>query len=64
MRCKIFTGKDVKQLEEKINNWFEQSPKLEIIYVAQSYQPRRIAISIFYDNRLEKNFQKEDLSIS
>jgi len=61
LRCKIFTGKDAKQLEEKVNKWFEQSPRLEIIYVAQSYQPRRIAISIFYDSGLEK---KEDLSIS
>ena len=70
MRCKILTGKNVIQLEEKVNTWFEQNPRLEIIYVAQSFQPtrekstRRIVISIFYEGGLKNNFQKEDLSIS
>lgn len=66
MKCKIFTGKEINILEEKINNWLKENPSLQIIHVSQSNQiptgtyPSHIIITIFYEIGKEISTEKDN----
>ncbi|MFX1260030.1 MAG: hypothetical protein ACFFAN_19445 [Promethearchaeota archaeon] len=65
MKCKIFTGKEINNLEEKINNWLKENANLQIIHVSQSNQiptgtyPSHVIITIFYEIEKDLSAEKE-----
>ena len=65
MKFKIFEGKQINKLEEKINTWLEENSDIQIIHVGQSTQfltenyPSHTIISVFYDKERTKRLEKE-----
>ena len=65
MKCKLFTGKEINKMEERINTWLGENPDIQIIHVAQSNQfltekyPNHIIISLFYEIEGKKPLEKE-----
>jgi len=65
MKCKIFTGKEILKLEERINTWLNENPDIQIIHVSQSNQflsekyPSHTIISIFYEKQGKPSEEKE-----
>ena len=65
MKCKIFTGKEINKMEERINTWFDENMDIQIIHVSQSTQfltekyPTHTIISVFYEKEREKPEDKE-----
>lgn len=65
MKCKIFEGKQINKIEEKINTWLEENSDVQIIHVGQSTQfltetaPSHTIISLFYEEERKKHLEKE-----
>ena len=65
MKCKIFEGKQINKIEEKINTWLEENSDVQIIHVGQSAQfltentPSHTIISVFYEEERKRNPQKK-----
>ena len=52
MKCKIFTGNDVRRIEKEINIFLKSCIKIEIVNIVQSQSTihlvTHLVISIFY----------------
>ena len=65
MKCKLFTGKELQKLEERINTWLEENLDIQIIHVGQSNQflsekyPSHTIISVFYEKEGKKPLEKD-----
>ena len=66
MKCRIFEGKQINKIEERINTWLEKNSDIQIIHVGQSTQfsaesyPSHTIISVFYEIESKKPLEKED----
>lgn len=65
MKCKIFAGKQIDKIEERINSWLEENSDIQISHVGQSTQfvtenhPSHIIISVFYEKERKIPLEKE-----
>ena len=65
VKCKLFTGKELQKLEERINAWLDENPDIQIIHVGQLSQfltdkySSHTIISVFYEKEGKKPLEKE-----